>query len=90
MIIFKESVVAVPAPARVTILAADPKLIGPDHVLFPLGFKIAPWVLETPSPLMVIGSGILIELPVNFTVAPLITVVVANIFPSALFCIRFT
>jgi len=58
VIIFKESVVAVPAP--VTILAADASVIGPDQVLLPLGFNIAPLVLETPSPLMVIGSGMLI------------------------------
>ena len=38
---------------------------------------------------MVIGSGVLIAVPVNFTVAPVATVVVAAVFPNALFCIRF-
>ena len=40
MIIIKESVLAVPAP--VTILDAEAKVMGPDQVLLPLGFKIAP------------------------------------------------
>ena len=83
-----ESVLAV--PAAVTILDADARVIGPDQVLLPLGFKIAPWFVATPSPLMVTGSGVLIAVPVNFMVAPLDTVVVADVFPNALFCIRFT
>ena len=42
-----ESEVAEPA---VAILALDAKVIAPDHVLFPLGFLMAPCVVAIPSP----------------------------------------
>jgi hypothetical protein len=76
-----ESEVAVPAAA---ILALDPNVIAPDHVLFPLGFLMAPWVVAIPSPLIVIGSGIFKLFPNNCIVAPDTTVVVPLVAPNAL------
>ena len=75
-----ESDVAVPA---VAILALDPKVIAPDHVLFPLAFLIAPWVVAIPSPLIVIGSGISNPIPDTCIVAPATTVVAPLIAPNA-------
>jgi len=73
--------VSVSVPESELMVAAEPSVIAPLHVLLFAGFSNAP--KPPPVPFRVIGSAMLSPVPLSSTFAPLTTVVAPATVPRA-------